>query len=115
MKRTHPIPTAHLRACRRPVPQTATLFSDPVLAKRLPVRVPPTARKELEHVAMPWPSDTIGHATVFECGRVTGDLVKIKYLGRICGKKAFISPDALPLVSGCYTTVFAVTEKIVKT
>src|SRR5271166_500703 len=53
MKRTHPIPTGHVRACRRPVPRTATLFSDPVLAKRLPVPVPPTARKELEHVAMP--------------------------------------------------------------
>jgi hypothetical protein len=53
MQRTHPIPTGHVRACRRPVPRTATLFSDPVLAKRLPVRVPPTARKELEHVAMP--------------------------------------------------------------
>ena len=64
MKRTHPIPTGHVRACRRPVPRTATLFSDPVLAKRLPV--PPTARKELEHVAMPWRSDTIGHATVFD-------------------------------------------------
>ena len=53
MKRTHPIPTGHVRACRRPVPRTATLFSDPVLARRLPVPMPPTARKELEHVAMP--------------------------------------------------------------
>ena len=83
MKRTHPIPTGHVRACRRPVPRTATLFSDPVLAKRLPVRVPPTARKELEHVAMPWRSDTIGHATVLDRGRVSGDLGNVKYLGRI--------------------------------